>query len=257
MSEKNLPLSGEEIILDKDKTFSYLAHRNYYVPEQLLDEISKTIRHLVESGKDTLLVRYGNGAERLFIDCFLALRSEYPNLRLIKVTYDEDNYNKELSKLAGLVVSVKNSKQMELCGLDPEIETIEEFMMSASSAVICYMSYTDYSRSLLKKHAQSRNDFEVINLFKPTLKSAAEKDIYRLLDSSDLTPEEIAARLSDWKPFIPFQVYNRTREFKRTIEAFSLQYADSPEKLKEINSKLLATLFYYAYCMGIQDTEKG
>lgn len=78
------------IDLSKDKTFSYLAHRNYYVPEQLLDEISKTIRHLVESGKDTLLVRYGNGAERLFIDCFLALRSEYPNLRLIKVTYDED-----------------------------------------------------------------------------------------------------------------------------------------------------------------------
>ena len=56
------------IDLSKDKTFSYLAHRNYYVPEQLLDEISKTIRHLVESGKDTLLVRYGNGAERLFID---------------------------------------------------------------------------------------------------------------------------------------------------------------------------------------------
>ena len=147
MSEKNLPLSGEEIILDKDKTFSYLAHRNYYVPEQLLDEISKTIRQLVESGKDTLLVRYGNGTERLFIDCFLALRSEYPNLRLIKVTYDEDNYNKELSKLAGLVISVKNSKQMEFCGLDPEIETIEEFMMFTHVASPFLRLYNPKGRS--------------------------------------------------------------------------------------------------------------
>ena len=72
MSEKNLPLSGEEIILDKDKTFAYFMYGTFVreLPPILLKEIKTIIRQLVKSGKNTLLVQNGKGIEKYVINPF-------------------------------------------------------------------------------------------------------------------------------------------------------------------------------------------
>lgn len=66
----------QEITIDKEKTFSYLINKNYTIPEQIHHEIQETARSLAESGKDTMLVRWGNGMEKMLIDSFLSLRGE-------------------------------------------------------------------------------------------------------------------------------------------------------------------------------------
>ena len=235
----------QEITIDKEKTFSYLINKNYTIPEQIHHEIQETARSLAESGKDTMLVRWGNGMEKMLIDSFLSLRDKYP-LRLIKITYGEDKYNKALSELAeGLVISLSEKQQ-----------TIEDFMLRNSSAVVCYISRADYKKSKLKKYAEEDPFLEVINLFIPTLKSIMEQDLYRLIDTGGFTPEEIAARLSDWDPRIPSSTFKKAREFSKVWDAFSQRYADEPEKLKEITVKLLSAMYYYSYMMGYQDSEQ-
>lgn len=80
MSEKNLPLSGEEIILDKDKTFAYFMYGTFVreLPPILLKEIKTIIRQLVKSGKNTLLVQNGKGIEKYVINTFIALKKKVP-----------------------------------------------------------------------------------------------------------------------------------------------------------------------------------
>lgn len=238
----------QEITLDRGKTFFYLTHGNYDIPSQIFKEIPKIARRLAESGKTTMLVRWGNFMERVFADCFFALRDEFPEVRLIKIThgaYGEDIYNKELSELTSLVISLNDKRQK-----------IEDFMLQNSSAVICYMSRSDYRNSKLKKYSEKEcRSFEVINLFSPVLSAAMETDLHRLIDADELSPEEIAARLSGWTPYIPFPIVNKTRNFKKVLEAFSMEYANDPEKIKEISMKLLSAMSYYAYILGWKDAE--
>lgn len=68
--------AAQEITIDKEKTFSCLSNNSYRLPDQLRHELTKTARSLAESGKDTMLVRWGNGMEKMLIDSFLSLRDE-------------------------------------------------------------------------------------------------------------------------------------------------------------------------------------
>lgn len=130
MSAKNQP---SEIALDRNKTFSFLSIGNYVNSEQLLNEIAETVRRLVESGKDTMLVRWSYGLERIVSDCFLALRDEFPKLRTIKVTYSEDSYGQGISKHAdGLFISLDINNTRKL--------SIEDFMFQNSSTIICHIT---------------------------------------------------------------------------------------------------------------------
>ena len=83
-----------------------------------------------------------------------------------------------------------------------------------------------------------------------------EQDLYLLIETGGFTPEEIAARLSDWDPRIPSSTFKKAREFSKVWDAFSQRYADEPEKLKEITVKLLSAMYYYSYMMGYQDSEQ-
>lgn len=250
MSEKNQPLRRiEEIPLDRDKTFSFFDYGCYDASEQLLSEIAETVRRLVESGKDTMLVRWSYGLEGIVSDCFLARRNEFPNLRTIKVIYDEDSDEKRLLERAdGLILSLPFNKSNKC--------HIRDFMFQNSSAVICHMSYSLYKKSKLKKYAQQTGTLEVINLFTPILQSAREKELYRLIDTGEHTPEEIAAKILDWNPEIPYVISNRTREFQKVLEALALQYADEADKIKEISPKLFSSLFYYAYLIGYREAKE-
>lgn len=234
----------QKITIDKEKTFSCLSNNSYRLPDQLRHELMKTARSLVESGKDTMLVRWGNGMEKMLIDSFLSLRGEYPKLRLIKLTYENSFLNHTLTELAdGLSISLELKRQ-----------TIEDFMLRNSSAVVCYISRADYKKSKLKKYAGEAPSLEVINLFIPTLNSIMEQDLYRLVGSGEHTPQEIAARLSGWDPRIPFPVSKKAREFSKVWDAFYQRYANEPEIMKEITVKLLSAMFYYSYIMGYKDS---
>lgn len=246
MSAKNQP---SEITLVRNKTFSFLSIGNYVNSEQLLNEIAETVRRLVESGKDTMLVRWSYGIERMISDCFLARRDEFPALRVIKVTYSKDSDNKDLSAYADeLVISLDINNTRKL--------SIEDFMFQNSSTIICHMSYSLYKKSKLKKYAQQTENLEVINLFTPILQNAREKELYRLIDTGEHTPEEIAARILDWNPEIPYVVSNKTREFQKVLETVALQYADEADKIKEISPKLFSSLFYYAYLIGYREAKE-
>lgn len=152
-------------------------------------------------------------------------------------------------------IAVKDGRQMAYYGLDAKTLTVGGFLMRVSSAVICYLSPADYGRSALKKYAGTRSDLAVVNLFQPALKSAAEKELYRLLSSSESSPQELAARLADWAPRVPSFLDRIAREYRTVIEVFGRQYADSPEKLKEVSRRILASLLYYAYCRGLKDAQ--
>lgn len=236
----------QEITIDKEKTFSYLINKNYTIPEQIHHEIQETARSLAESGKDTMLVRWGNGMEKMLIDSFLSLRGEYPKLRLIKLTYENSFLNHTLTELAdGLSISLELKRQ-----------TIEDFMLRNSSAVVCYISRADYGRSKLKKYYEKENGLEVINLYRPTLSSEMEQELYRLVGSGEYTPQEIAERIFDWKPCIPSRLSKRANQFKNVLEALCADYSDDPEKMKEINIKMLNAVSYYSYLVGYKDSEK-
>lgn len=245
MSAKNQP---SEITLDRNKTFSFLSIGNYVNSEQLLNEIAETVRRLVESGKDTMLVRWSYGLERIVSDCFLALRDEFPKLRTIKVTYSEDSCQGISKHADGLVISLDINNTRKL--------SIEDFMFQNSSTIICHISYSLYKKSKLKKYAQQIGNLEVINLFTPILQNAREKELYRLIDTGEHTPEEIAARILDWNPNIPYVVSNKTREFQKVLETVALQYADEADKIKEISPKLFSSLFYYAYLIGYREAKE-
>ena len=158
---------------------------------------------------------------------------------------------------AGAVASiaVKDGRQMAYYGLDAKTLTVGGFLMRVSSAVICYLSPADYGRSALMKYAGTGSGLAVVNLFQPALKSAAEKELYRLLSSSESSPQELAARLADWAPRVPSFLDQIAGEYRTVIEVFGRQYADSPEKLGEVSRRLLASLLYYAYCRGLKDAE--
>ena len=238
--------AAQEITIDKEKTFSCLSINSYRLPDQLRHELTKTARSLAESGKDTMLVRWGNGMEKMLIDSFLSLRDEYPKLRLIKLTYENSSLNNQLTELAeGLVISLIEKQQ-----------TIEDFMFRNSSAVVCYMSQADYGRSKLKKYYEKENGLEVINLYRPTLSSEMEQELYRLAGSGEYTPQEIAERIFDWKPCIPSRLSKRANQFKNVLEALCADYSDDPEKMKEINIKMLNAVSYYSYLVGYKDSEK-
>ena len=120
MSEKNLPLSGEEIILDKDKTFAYFMYGTFVreLPPILLKEIKTIIRQLVKSGKNTLLVQNGKGIEKYVINTFIALKKESPSLRIIKVVYKNDSCDLAISDLAdhaGSAICKEQSFPIFLC----------------------------------------------------------------------------------------------------------------------------------------------
>ena len=59
-----MPKADQEIIIDKEKTFSCMTNSVYRLPDRLQVELMKTARRLAESGKDTLLVRTGTGMEK-------------------------------------------------------------------------------------------------------------------------------------------------------------------------------------------------
>lgn len=184
MSAKNQP---SEIALDRNKTFSFLSIGNYVNSEQLLNEIAETVRRLVESGKDTMLVRWSYGLERIVSDCFLALRDEFPKLRTIKVTYSEDSCQGISKHADGLVISLDINNTRKL--------SIEDFMFQNSSTIICHISYSLYKKSKLKKYAQQIGNLEVINLFTPILQNAREKELYRLILVSTL-PKKLPQEFS-------------------------------------------------------------
>lgn len=236
----------QKITIDKEKTFSCLSNNSYRLPDQLWHELMKTARSLVESGKDTMLVRWGNGMEKMLIDSFLSLRGEYPKLRLIKLTYENSFLNHTLTELAdGLIIY-----------LNLERQTIEDFMFQNSSTVVCYMSQAGYCKSRLKKYYEKQNCLEVINLYRPTISSEMEQDLYRLVGSGEYTPQEIAERILDWKPCIPSRLSKRAAEFKNVLEALCSDDSDNLEKMKEINTKMLTAASYYFYLVGYKDSEE-
>lgn len=272
--------------LDREKTIAFLPNRHYILPETLYEEILSVLRRFAESGKDTLLLGREEGAEALFADAFDALKKDFPHLRRFRVVkYPEEHPTApnttsatsattapgattapnvaDATNAAGTMASadaiasiaVKDGRQMAYYGLDAKTLTVGGFLMRVSSAVICYLSPADYGRSALKKYAGTRSDLAVVNLFQPALKSAAEKELYRLLSSSDSSPQELAARLADWAPRVPSFLDQIAREYRTVIEVFGRQYADSPEKLKEVSRRILASLLYYAYCRGLKDAQ--
>ena len=281
--------------LDREKTIAFLPNRHYILPETLYEEILSVLRRFAESGKDTLLLGREEGAEALFADAFDALKKDFPHLRRFRVVkYPEEHPTApdttsattaasapntpntttatttttapnaaDATNAAGTMASadaiasiaVKDGRQMAYYGLDAKTLTVGGFLMRVSSAVICYLSPADYGRSALKKYAGTRSDLAVVNLFQPALKSAAEKELYRLLSSSESSPQEIAARLADWAPRVPSFLDRIAREYRTVIEVFGRQYADSPEKLKEVSRRILASLLYYAYCRGLKDAQ--
>ena len=270
-------------ILDREKTIAFLPNRHYKLPETLYEEILSVLRRFAESGKDTLLLGRENGAEALFADAFDALKKDFPQLRRFRVVkYPEEHPTATTAASAtsatsatsapnaadapnaagtmasaGAVASiaVKDGRQMAYYGLDAKTLTVGGFLMRVSSAVICYLSPADYGRSALMKYAGTGSGLAVVNLFQPALKSAAEKELYRLLSSSESSPQELAAMLADWAPRVPSFLDRIAGEYRTVIEVLGRQYADSPEKLKEVSRRLLASLLYYAYCRGLKDAE--
>ena len=243
-------------ILDREKTIAYLPNRHYILPETLYEDILAVLRRFAESGKDTLLLGRENGAEALFADAFDALKKDFPQLRRFRVVkYPEEHPSAPNAAGAVASIAVKDGRQMAYYGLDAKTLTVGGFLMRVSSAVICYLSPADYGRSALMKYAGTGSGLAVVNLFQPALKSAAEKELYRLLSSSESSPQELAARLADWAPRVPSFLDRIAGEYRTVIEVFSRQYADSPEKLKEVSRRLLASLLYYAYCRGLKDAE--
>ena len=232
-------------IIDKEKTFSCMTNSVYRLPDQLQNELMKTARRLAESGKDTMLARTGSGMEKMLIDSFLSLRDEYPNLRLIRVTYQDSSLGKELSDVADGVIILKIKQR------------VKEFMLENSSAVVCYMTQADYGKSRLKKYYEKENCLEVINLYRPTISGKMEQELYRLVGSGEYTPQEIAERLFDWKPCIPSRLSRTANEFKNVLEALCADYSDNPEKIKELTAKMLSAMFYYSYLVGYKDSEKS
>lgn len=238
-----MPKADQEIIIDKEKTFSCMTNSVYRLPDRLQVELMKTARRLAESGKDTLLVRTGTGMEKMLIDSFISLRGEYPDLRLIRVTYQESLLGKELADVADGAITLKLRQR------------VKEFMLENSSAIVCYMTQSDYGKSRLRKYYEKEHCLEVINLYRPTINGEMEQELYRLVGSDEYTPREIAERLLDWKPCVPSRLSRTANEFKTVLNILCSEYSDDPAKMKELTAKTLSAMFYYSYIMGCKDSE--
>ena len=256
MSEKNLPLSGEEIILDKDKTFAYFMYGTFVreLPPILLKEIKTIIRQLVKSGKNTLLVQNGKGIEKYVINTFIALKKESPSLRIIKVVYKNDSCDLAISDLADHVLFVKNNKQFSVAYAGSAERTAKHFIIAAASTLLCYTPY-NYRYEKFLENAQEKHT-KIINLFRVDLHQTIKTNFKQLFDLQNLLPEKIVDNLDILHPFIPSFIINDAKQIQSVINAYYNKYKNSLEKFKKITFHHICSFAYYFYLLGYRDAER-
>lgn len=251
-----MSIHNEEIQIDRENTFSFCSYAMFgnSVSNRLLEEIQNEIRYLAACGKDTLLVKSYSGLGKVFINCFLDLKKDFPDLRMIKVIYNGDKGNLELSNLCDGVIDIKN-KDIKIDSTCVK-NSIDDFIMQSSSTIICYVSPSFFERSRLKKHWMGRDDLNIINFYYADHEHILESDLYRFTDFDNLTSEEMAELISNWNPQIPSPLIKHARELKNMLSILSAKYANSPKQLNNLSTKFFASMFYASYLMGYRDSGK-